>query len=34
MWAKTNEVTNVRLIAQGKTRGWDREATVRDMIRV
>lgn len=34
MWAKTNEVTNVRLIAQGKALGWDRDAMVRDMIRV
>ncbi|HXH14012.1 MAG TPA: V-type ATPase subunit [Alphaproteobacteria bacterium] len=34
IWAKTNEVANVRVIAQGKALGLERDAIQREMIRV
>lgn len=34
IWAKTNEVTNVRVIAQGKALGLERDAIQQDMIQV
>lgn len=32
IWAKANEVVNVRLIAQGKALGWDRDSIQKELI--
>ena len=32
IWAKANEVVNVRLIAQGKALGWDRDSIHKELI--